>query len=69
VVGRKLRGRLKYSPCLINGEIGMVSLLDGIPFSATSFAIDGGRIEAIYQLLNPDKLKAIASKIDSFNRM
>ncbi|HJQ26115.1 MAG TPA: RNA polymerase sigma-70 factor [Blastocatellia bacterium] len=43
----------------INGEPGLVSFMDGVPFSATSFETDGRRILALYNVLNPEKLKGI----------
>jgi RNA polymerase sigma-70 factor (ECF subfamily) len=43
----------------INGEPGLISFLDGVPFSATSFETDGRRILALYNVLSPEKLKGV----------
>ena len=44
----------------INGEIGTVEYFDGQPFAATTFTMEGGKITAIYRVMNPDKLRAFA---------
>jgi RNA polymerase sigma-70 factor (ECF subfamily) len=59
VVARKLRGRLTQAILPINGEPGLVTYVDGVPFSATSFETDGSSILALYNVLNPEKLKGI----------
>lgn len=41
----------------INGELGLVTFIDGHPIWALSFDIEGNRIQALYNMLNPDKLK------------
>lgn len=40
----------------INGEPGLVSYLDGKPYSVVTVDAGGGRIQAIYVLTNPEKL-------------
>jgi len=52
VVPRDLVTRLVQ----INGQPGIVSYLQGKPFSALSLEIVGGRIRAIYVVTNPQKL-------------
>ena len=59
VLERKLGDRLTQAILPINGELGLVLLLDGVPFSATSFETDGHSISAVYTVLNPEKLKGI----------
>ena len=59
VVARKLGGRLSQAVLPINGEPGLVTFVDGAPFSATSFETDGRSILALYSILNPEKLKGI----------
>jgi RNA polymerase sigma-70 factor (ECF subfamily) len=59
VVARKLSGRLTQSILPINGEPGLVTFVDGVPFSATSFETDGHSILALYNILNPEKLQGI----------
>jgi RNA polymerase sigma-70 factor, ECF subfamily len=58
-VTRKLKGRVTRSLMPINGEPGLVTFIDGRPVSALSFVTDGARIHALYNVLNPDKLKDI----------
>ena len=45
----------------INGEPGIIEFLDGEPFSATTFTIEGGQISSIYRVMNPDKLVALVN--------
>jgi RNA polymerase sigma-70 factor, ECF subfamily len=58
-VARKLKGRVTRSLLPINGEPGLVTFIDGRPVSALSFVTDGAHIHALYNVLNPDKLKDI----------
>jgi RNA polymerase sigma-70 factor, ECF subfamily len=58
-VARKLKGRVTRSLLPINGEPGLVTFIDGRPVSAISFVTDGSYIHALYNVLNPDKLKDI----------
>jgi RNA polymerase sigma-70 factor (ECF subfamily) len=58
-VARKLKGRVTRTFLLINGEPGLVTFVDGRPVSALSFVTDGVHIHALYNVLNPDKLKDI----------
>jgi RNA polymerase sigma-70 factor (ECF subfamily) len=44
----------------INGELGVVEYYDGVPFAATTLAIEGDKITGLYRVMNPDKLKAFA---------
>lgn len=44
----------------VNGEPGIVSYLDGKPFSVLTFDASDGRIGAIYIVSNPDKLGHVA---------
>ena len=59
VLARKLRGRLTQTILTINGEPGLLTLLDSAPLTATSFETDGSRFIALYNILNPEKLKGI----------
>jgi RNA polymerase sigma-70 factor (ECF subfamily) len=59
VLARRLGGRLTQSVLQINGEPGLVSFIDGVPFSAISFETDGRSILAVYNILNPEKLKGL----------
>ena len=44
----------------INGELGLLTFHEGKIFSATTFEFTGGKISALYRVMNPDKLKAFA---------
>jgi RNA polymerase sigma-70 factor, ECF subfamily len=59
VLARKLGGRLTQSVLQINGEPGLVSSIDGVPFSVISFETDGRSILAVYNILNPEKLRGL----------
>lgn len=59
VLARKLGARLTQSIHTINGEPGLVCYIDGQPFSTISFETDGRSILALYNVLNPAKLKGI----------
>lgn len=61
VLARKFRGRMAQTILNINGEPGLVTFLDGVPLTATSFETDGSRFLALYNILNPEKLKGISS--------
>jgi RNA polymerase sigma-70 factor (ECF subfamily) len=50
------RGRTSHQLAWINGELGTLTLADGRTAFTTSFAIERGRIAAVYRVLNPDKL-------------
>lgn len=59
VLARKLGARLTQSIHTINGEPGLISYIDGQPFSAISFETDGRSILALYNVLNPEKLRGL----------
>jgi len=40
----------------VNGELGIVSYLEGSPYSVFTLDIEGGQIRTIYILSNPEKL-------------
>ncbi|MFL6285786.1 MAG: RNA polymerase sigma-70 factor [Pyrinomonadaceae bacterium] len=68
VVARKLGARLTQAILPINGEPGLVTFVDGAPFSATSFETDGSSIIALYNVLNPEKLQGIRPLEDAPDR-
>ncbi len=65
ITTRRNSGRLTQTILPINGEPGLVTFLDGVPFSATSFETDGRSILALYSVLNPEKLKGIGRLEDA----
>ena len=56
-VALKSKGLLNVKISPINGEIGIISTVFGQPFAATVFEIDGEKIQCVYQVMNPEKLK------------
>lgn len=48
--------RLTWKIVDINGEPGIVEFIDGEPFAANTFDVDGGKIVRLYRVMNPDKL-------------
>jgi RNA polymerase sigma-70 factor, ECF subfamily len=61
-----LEGLRKYVPknllrrgVEINGRPGVVTFLEGRPFSALTIDVAGGRIRNIYVITNPEKLKRV----------
>ncbi|MGZ5198389.1 MAG: RNA polymerase sigma-70 factor [Telluria sp.] len=55
----KWGARISYESAEINGEPGALRFLDGELDAVISIGIDSGRIEAIYMVRNPDKLRAV----------
>ena len=53
-------GRIAFRLVPINGETGVLALVDGSPAMAISFETDGVRILAAYNVVNPEKLAGIA---------
>jgi Sigma-70, region 4 len=47
---------LTMKPALVNGAVGMVTFLDGKPFSVGGLTVRGGRIAEIDILADPDRL-------------
>jgi RNA polymerase sigma-70 factor (ECF subfamily) len=67
LLARKLRGRLTQTIVQINGEPGLAFFLDGAPFSITAFDTDGTSILAVYNVLNPDKLRGLVQLDQQFS--
>ena len=61
VLSRKLGDLLRREIVTINGEPGLAMYLDGAPLATVSFATDGEWITALYTVLNPEKLRGLAS--------
>jgi RNA polymerase sigma-70 factor, ECF subfamily len=58
-LSRHTSGRLSYRHAEINGELGLLLLLDGKLAAAVSVVTDGRHILDIYSVRNPDKLRHI----------
>jgi RNA polymerase sigma-70 factor, ECF subfamily len=58
-IARRYQGRATYQVAPINGEMGLIISLDGRLDSILSIDTDGTRILAVYNILNPQKLKGI----------
>jgi len=61
-VAGKWRGRVTYRATTLNGRPGYLTFLDGRLYAATSAAMDGDRIAALYTVLNPDKLHHVTGE-------
>ncbi|HWJ61060.1 MAG TPA: RNA polymerase sigma factor SigJ [Acidimicrobiales bacterium] len=46
----------------INGEPGVVTYQDGEPIVAVALSIADGQVQRMYSILNPDKLRSLASR-------
>ena len=55
-LNKLLPKNLEYRVTDINGEAGVVSYLNGKPYSVLTLEVREGRIQAIYIVSNPDKL-------------
>jgi len=59
-LGRKFPPRdASFEPVLINGSLGILICECGLPTTALHFAFSTERIETIYQIRNPDKLRGL----------
>jgi RNA polymerase sigma-70 factor (ECF subfamily) len=56
-VPRNLTPRMAH----INGQPGVVSYLEGRPYSVVTLDVDQGRIKSIYVVTNPEKLAHLAT--------
>lgn len=56
---KKLPDTLAYKLAIANGRPAILSYLDGEPINVTILDIDDGRIQRIYNIVNPDKLRHI----------
>jgi RNA polymerase sigma-70 factor, ECF subfamily len=50
---------LAISPRTINGKIGLVTTINGVPINTISFDVHDGRIQRFYIVVNPDKLQRV----------
>jgi RNA polymerase sigma-70 factor (ECF subfamily) len=48
-----------YKTSLVNGQTGIVTYVDGKPSTVISFHVENDLLEAIYIVLNPDKLGSV----------
>lgn len=53
---RKYAGHREHRWTTVNGEPALVTTMWGALFSVTAVRVDGGRIGAMYSVMNPDKL-------------
>lgn len=59
--GKKFGESFKNVLYTINGELGVLTFIEGKIYSATTFEFENGKISAIYRVMNPDKLKQITN--------
>jgi RNA polymerase sigma-70 factor (ECF subfamily) len=64
-IARLLPQNLTVRVAEINGEPGIVSYVDGKPYSVLTLDASDGRIQAIYAVSNPDKLTHVAELAES----
>jgi RNA polymerase sigma-70 factor (ECF subfamily) len=55
----KNAGRYSRVAVLVNGEPGLLSLLDGKPDTVLAFEFEGKRIARVFGIRNPDKLRCL----------
>jgi RNA polymerase sigma-70 factor (ECF subfamily) len=60
MTGPMYLGRVEDRIVDVNGEKGILSFFDGVPFAVTTFEVADGRISGIYRVMNPDKLIRIS---------
>lgn len=48
-----------YKTSVVNGQTGIVTYVDGEPSTVISFHVQNDRLDAIYIVLNPDKLRNV----------
>ncbi|HQU84585.1 MAG TPA: RNA polymerase sigma factor SigJ [Pyrinomonadaceae bacterium] len=60
--GKKYGESFKNILYTINGELGVLTFIEGNIYSATTFEFENGKISAIYRVMNPDKLKQITNQ-------
>jgi RNA polymerase sigma-70 factor (ECF subfamily) len=61
---RKWSPPLTFQIVTINGQASLVATTEKQPVDAITFDVRDGKIHAIYQVLNPDKLKGLARIIE-----
>lgn len=49
----------EFVPQLVNGQPGVMTLIDGVPYNAIAFDVADGAIRAVYVVVNPDKLRRL----------
>jgi RNA polymerase sigma-70 factor (ECF subfamily) len=63
-----LRGRITGDLVAVNGQWGVVLKVDGAMVAVMSAQIDDGRIGALYNVVNPDKLQNVKRALDASSR-
>lgn len=58
----KLKEQIQFRAAQVNGQTGFVTYIYGKPFSVATFETDGSQIRAVYNLLNPEKLKSFVGE-------
>jgi RNA polymerase sigma-70 factor, ECF subfamily len=66
-VQQKWGSLLRHRRILLNGQPAVLTTtaIDGRIFATTSFAVEDGRITAVYRVMNPDKLRAVEQEFQS----
>lgn len=58
----KLKDRIQFRVAQINGQAGFITYIDEKPFGVATFETDSTQIHAIYNLLNPEKLRSLTDE-------
>lgn len=60
-VARKAPTGIEHRHATINGEPAIVAWVSGQPYATLSVDVEDGRIAAVYQVMNPDKLQGLTA--------
>ncbi len=55
-IHRKYPGQFSWRPVRVNGDPALLVLRDGEVHAVACYAVNGGRIDRVFHILNPDKL-------------
>jgi RNA polymerase sigma-70 factor (ECF subfamily) len=48
----------------INGQLGLVGRVDGVPVAAIAVTVDGGQVQALHLIANPEKLTPLRRRVE-----
>jgi RNA polymerase sigma-70 factor (ECF subfamily) len=63
---RKRAGAVGHRVAVVNGELALLTTVDGKLFAVTSFQMDGKHISDVYRIMNPDKLGRIGPSVREY---
>lgn len=65
-LARLLPAGVVPTPVFVNGQLGVLIMHDGAPYSVLAVAVSGGRIARIWSVLQPAKLASAVARRDRF---